>query len=30
MGMSQLIVTAVLIEGRSTSEIARDYGISAG
>jgi transposase InsO family protein len=28
MGMSQLVVTAVLVEGRSKSEVARDYGIS--
>jgi hypothetical protein len=23
-----LVVTAVLVEGRSTSEVARDYGVS--
>jgi transposase InsO family protein len=28
MGMAQLVVTAVLVEGRSKSEVARDYGIS--
>jgi transposase InsO family protein len=28
MGMSQLVVTAVLVEGRSKSEVARDYGVS--
>jgi transposase InsO family protein len=28
MGMAQLVVTAVLIEGRCKSEVARDYGIS--
>src|SRR4051794_29700982 len=28
MGMPQLVVTAVLIEGRSKSEVARDYGVS--
>jgi transposase-like protein len=28
MGMPQLIVTAVLVEGRNKSEVARDYGIS--
>jgi len=28
MGMPQLIVTAVLIEGRSKSAVARDYGVS--
>src|SRR3954453_4088911 len=28
MGMPQLIVTAVLVEGRSKSEVARDYGVS--
>ena len=28
MGMPQLIVTAVLLEGRSKSEVARDYGVS--
>ena len=28
MGMAQLVVTAVLIEGRGKSEVARDYGIS--
>jgi len=29
MGMPQLVVTAVLVEGRSKSEVARDYGVSA-
>jgi transposase len=28
MGMPQLVVTAVLVEGRSRSEVARDYGVS--
>jgi transposase len=28
MGMPQLVVTAVLIEGRSKSEVAREYGVS--
>jgi hypothetical protein len=28
MGMAQLVVTAVLVEGRAESEVARDYGIS--
>lgn len=28
MGMAQLVVTAVLVEGRSKSEVARDYGLS--
>jgi transposase InsO family protein len=28
MGMGQLVVTAVVVEGRSKSEVARDYGIS--
>ena len=28
MGMPQLIVTAVLVEGRTKSEVARDYGVS--
>src|SRR3954447_2928865 len=28
MGMPQLVVTAVLVEGRSKSEVARDYGVS--
>jgi transposase InsO family protein len=28
MGMPQLVVTAVLVEGRSKSEVARDYGLS--
>ncbi|MCF6509424.1 IS481 family transposase [Blastococcus sp. MG754426] len=28
MGMPQLVVTAVLLEGRSKSEVARDYGVS--
>ena len=27
MGMPQLVVTAVLVEGRSKSEVARDYGV---
>ena len=28
MGMAQLVVTAVLVEGRSKSEVARTYGVS--
>jgi len=28
MGMAQLVVTAVVFEGRSKSEVARDYGLS--
>src|SRR3954447_20400575 len=28
MGMPQLVVTSVLAEGRSKSEVARDYGVS--
>jgi transposase InsO family protein len=28
MGMGQLVVTAVLVEGRSKSEVARTYGVS--
>jgi len=28
MGMAQLVVTAVLVEGRSKSAVARDYGVS--
>lgn len=28
MGMAQLVVTAVVVEGRSKSEVARDYGLS--
>ncbi|MDX6238976.1 MAG: hypothetical protein QOG10_3791 [Kribbellaceae bacterium] len=28
MGMPELVVTAVLLEGRSKSEVARDYGLS--
>ena len=28
MGMARLVVTAVLVEGRSKSEVARDYGVS--
>lgn len=28
MGMAQLVVTAVLVEGRSKSEVAREYGVS--
>src|SRR5246127_3045506 len=27
MGMPQLVVTAVLVEGRNKSEVARDYGV---
>jgi transposase InsO family protein len=30
MGMAQLVVTAVLVEGRSKSEVARQYGVSRG
>src|SRR5687767_4655362 len=28
MGMAQLVVTAVLVEGRAKSEVARTYGVS--
>jgi transposase len=28
MGMPELVVTAVLVEGRTRSEVARDYGVS--
>src|SRR3954454_6571702 len=28
MGMAQLVVTAVLVEGRCKAEVARDYGVS--
>jgi transposase InsO family protein len=28
MGMAQLVVTAVVVEGRSKSEVARQYGVS--
>src|ERR1700742_3639689 len=28
MGMPQLVVTAVLVEGRSKSEVAAQYGVS--
>lgn len=28
MGMPQLIITSVLVEGRSKSEVAREYGVS--
>jgi transposase InsO family protein len=28
MGMQELVVTAVLVEGRTKSEVARDYGVS--
>jgi transposase InsO family protein len=28
MGMAQLVVTAVLVEGRSKSDVARQYGVS--
>jgi transposase len=28
MGMAQLVVTAVLVEGRSKAEVARTYGVS--
>ena len=28
MGMPQLVVTAVLVGGRSKSEVAREYGVS--
>jgi transposase InsO family protein len=28
MGMAQLVVAAVVVEGRSKSEVARDYGVS--
>src|SRR5438309_6863164 len=28
MGMAELVVTAVVLQGRSKSEVARDYGLS--
>jgi transposase len=28
MSKAQLVITAVVVEGRSKSEVARDYGIS--
>ena len=28
MGLAQLVVTAVVVDGRSKSEVARDYGVS--
>ncbi|MCY7342862.1 MAG: helix-turn-helix domain-containing protein [Pseudonocardia sp.] len=28
MGMAQLVVTAVLVEGRLKSEVAREFGVS--
>jgi transposase-like protein len=28
MGMAELVVTAVLVEGRAKSEVARTYGVS--
>src|SRR3954452_11191758 len=28
MGMAQLVLTGVLVEGRSKSEVAREYGVS--
>ena len=28
MSKAQLVITAVVLEGRSTSEVARDYGLS--
>ncbi|MGH2392529.1 MAG: helix-turn-helix domain-containing protein [Candidatus Limnocylindria bacterium] len=28
MGMAELVVTAVVVRGRSKSEVARDYGVS--
>jgi hypothetical protein len=28
MGMPELVVTAVLVEGRSKSDVARNYGAS--
>ena len=28
MSMARLVVTAVLVEGRSKSEVARDYSVS--
>jgi transposase-like protein len=28
MGMAQLVVAAALVEGRSKSEVARQYGVS--
>ena len=28
MSKAQLVITAVVLEGRSKSEVARDYGLS--
>ena len=28
MARAQLIITAVVVEGRSNTEVARDYGVS--
>ena len=30
MGMPELVVAAVLVEGRTKSEVAREYGVSGG
>ncbi|WP_241010756.1 helix-turn-helix domain-containing protein [Mycobacterium camsae] len=30
MSKARLVITAVVIEGRSQSEVARDYGVSQG
>jgi hypothetical protein len=30
MSKAQLVITAVVLEGRSKSEVARDYEIAAG
>ena len=30
MGMAQLVVAAVVVEGRSKSEVARQYGVGRG
>jgi hypothetical protein len=29
MPMAQLIITAVVVEGRTKSEVARDYGVES-
>jgi transposase len=28
MSMARVVITAVVVEGRSKSEVARDYGVS--
>jgi transposase len=30
MSKARLVITAVIVEGRSQAEVARDYGVSAG